>query len=111
MVVINVFFTDHLIHGNDRLYVILFLLLSNMITHNIVPDDLLESVLIPIPKDKKIQSRVTLGWRHSKNRIQVMRIHKLLQLLHRRARTQARARLTKGARNPQFSSVLSRNRS
>ena len=29
--------------------------------------------------------------RHSKNRIQVMRIHKLLQLLHRRARAQARA--------------------
>ena len=53
MVVINVFFTDHLIHGNDRLYVILFLLFSNMITHNIVPDDLLESVLIPIPKDKR----------------------------------------------------------
>ena len=47
------FFTDHLIHGNDRLHVMLSLLLSNMITHNIVPDDLLESVLIPIPKDKR----------------------------------------------------------
>ena len=46
------FFTDHLIHGNDRLHVMLSLLLSNMITHNIVPDDL-ESVLIPIPKDKR----------------------------------------------------------
>ena len=47
------FFTDHLIHGNDRLHVMLSLLLSNMITHNIVPDDLLESALIPIPKDKR----------------------------------------------------------
>ena len=46
-------FIDHLIHGNDRLHVMLSLLLSNMITHNIVPDDLLESVLIPIPKDKR----------------------------------------------------------
>ena len=30
---------------------------------------------------------------------------------HRRARTKARARLTKGARNPLFCSVLSRSRS
>ena len=52
MVVINAFSLIHLIHGNDRLHVMLSLLLSNMITHNIVPGDL-ESVLIPIPKDKR----------------------------------------------------------
>ena len=37
----------------DCIHVILSLLLRNMITHNIVPDDLLESVLIPILTDKK----------------------------------------------------------
>ena len=65
------------------------------------------------PLEMSNTEQVTMGWRHSTNRIQVMtiyRIHKLLQV-HRRARSQARARLTKGARNPQFSSVLSRNRS
>ena len=71
-----------------------------------------EELVVGVEDPLEIQNRVTLGWRH-KNQIQVMRIHRIHKLLelHRRARAQARARLTKGARNPQFSSVLSRNRS
>ena len=40
------------------------------------------------------QNRVTLCWRHSTNRIQVMRIHRLHKLpeVHKRARTLARER-------------------
>ena len=63
------------------------------------------------PLEMPDTEQVTLGWRHSTNWIQVMRIHrihKLQQLLHRRARAQARARLTKGERNPQSSSVPNR---
>ena len=40
------------------------------------------------PLRRRIQNRVTLGWRHSKNRMQVIRmhrIHKLQELLHRGA--------------------------
>ena len=49
------------------------------------------------------QNRVTLGWRHSKNRIQVMRIHrihKLLQVLHRRARAQEKGKADKRSKKP-----------
>ena len=46
------FYSDHLVHGCQRLQILLALLLQLMATHNVLPQSLRESVLIPIPKDK-----------------------------------------------------------
>ena len=45
-------YSDNFIHGSHRLHVLMTLLLTKMITHNTVPSGFLQSVLIPIPKDK-----------------------------------------------------------
>ena len=47
------FSSDHVIHGSHRLYVLLSLLFNAMLVHGFTPDDLLESVIISIPKDPR----------------------------------------------------------
>ena len=48
----NAVYSDHSIQGSHRLYVMIALLLTKLMTHNVVPSGVLQSVLIPIPKDK-----------------------------------------------------------
>jgi hypothetical protein len=45
--------SDHIIHGTERLYTSLSMLYSCMVTHGYVPDGMLLSTIIPIPKNKK----------------------------------------------------------
>ena len=47
------FHSDHLIHGSNRMFVILCLMFNSMLTHGYTPDDLLLSTIIYIPKDNK----------------------------------------------------------
>ena len=46
-------FTNHLIHGTHRLHCFISILFDSMISHRYVPDDMLLSTLIPIPKNKR----------------------------------------------------------
>ena len=46
-------FTNHLIHGTHRLHCSISMLFGSMISHGYVPDDMLLSTLIPIPKNKR----------------------------------------------------------
>ena len=48
----NAVYSDNFIHGSHRLHVLMALLLAKMITHNTVPSRFLQSMSIPIPKDK-----------------------------------------------------------
>ena len=47
------FNSDHLIHGSNRMFVILCLMFNSMLTHGYTPDDLLLSTIISIPKDNR----------------------------------------------------------
>ena len=47
------FYTDHLLHGPQRLYVSLSMLFTAMLVHGVIPSDISVSTLIPIPKNKK----------------------------------------------------------
>jgi hypothetical protein len=47
------FYSDHLINSGNRLYVILSILFNAMLIHGHTPDDLLDSSIISIPKDRK----------------------------------------------------------
>ena len=47
------FYTDHLLHGPQRLYVLLSMLFTAMLVHGVIPSDISVSTLIPIPKNKK----------------------------------------------------------
>ena len=44
---------DRLIHGSNRMCVILCLMFNSMLTHGYTPDDLLLSTIISIPKDNR----------------------------------------------------------
>ena len=46
-------YSDHLINGSKMLSVLLALLFKAMLSHGIAPNNLLESKIIPIPKNKK----------------------------------------------------------
>ncbi len=46
-------FTNHLIHGTNRLYCYITMLFNCIISHGYVPTDMLLSTLIPIPKNKR----------------------------------------------------------
>ena len=46
-------FSNNLIYGSPTLYMYLSLILSSMMRHGYVPDEMLLSTLIPIPKDKR----------------------------------------------------------
>ena len=45
--------SNHIIYGGHKLTVLITILLNSMLYHNIVPEDFLKSLLIPIPKNKK----------------------------------------------------------
>lgn len=45
--------TNHLKHGTHRLYTLLSVLLTAMIRHGHIPDDMLISTIVPIPKNAK----------------------------------------------------------
>ena len=47
------FYTDHLLHGPQRLYVLLSMLSTAMLAHGVIPSDISVSTLIPIPQNKK----------------------------------------------------------
>ena len=53
----NGLFSDHLVHGSDRLIVIITLLFNSMIIHGIAPDDLLLGTMIPLIKDRRGNSQ------------------------------------------------------
>ena len=46
-------FSDHFIHCSHRMRVVLSLLINCMLVHGFSPDDLLEAVIVSIPKDVK----------------------------------------------------------
>ena len=46
-------YSNHLIHGSNRLHVYISLLFDSMLSHGCVPSDLLLSTLVPIPKNKR----------------------------------------------------------
>ena len=46
-------YSDNLINASPNLYVHLSILFTCMLTHNIVPDDMLLATLVPIPKSRK----------------------------------------------------------
>ena len=46
-------YSDNIINGGDMLYVHLSILFKCMLTHNIVPRDMVLSTLVPIPKSRK----------------------------------------------------------
>ena len=48
------FNSNHLIHGTHRLYTMLCILVSSMLTHGYYPKELVKSTIISIPKDKSI---------------------------------------------------------
>ena len=43
-------YTDHIINGNNRLYVLLSILFSAMLLHGYCPKALMFGTMIPIPK-------------------------------------------------------------
>ena len=45
--------SDNFIYGPDKLYIILSMLYTIMLSHNFVNEDLNVTNIIPIPKDKK----------------------------------------------------------
>ena len=47
------FNSDYLIHGSNRMFVILCLMFNSMLTYGYTPDDLLLSTIISIPKDNR----------------------------------------------------------
>ena len=49
-------FSDHIIHGTDKFYKLLTDLFNSMIIHGVSPGDMLNSVLLPIVKNKRVQS-------------------------------------------------------
>ena len=46
------FNSNHLIHGSQRLYVMLSILFNVMLYHGYYPSDLLKSTIVSIPKEK-----------------------------------------------------------
>ena len=45
--------TNHLIHGTDRLYIIVSMLFNCMLSHGMAPDELLVGTMIPLIKDSR----------------------------------------------------------
>ena len=45
--------SDHIIHGTNKLYVILALLFASFLLHGYSPDSMILGTMIPIPKDKR----------------------------------------------------------
>lgn len=45
-------FTDHLLHGSNKLYVYIALLFSAMLKHGYSPTEMLGGTMIPLPKVK-----------------------------------------------------------
>ena len=46
-------YSDHLIHGSHRFFCCLSLLLNSLLVHNVVPENMLLSTVLPIPKNKR----------------------------------------------------------
>ena len=46
-------YSDHFIHGTHRVYVILSILFTAMLSHGFSPNSMILGTMIPIPKDKK----------------------------------------------------------
>jgi hypothetical protein len=56
-------YSDNLINGSNNLYVHLSILYTCMLTHNIVPEDMLLATLIPIPKSRRKSLRDSNNYR------------------------------------------------
>ena len=59
----NGLFSNHLVHGSDRLIVIITLLFNSMLIHGIAPDDLLTGTMIPLIKDRRGNSQNSDNYR------------------------------------------------
>ena len=46
----HVIYTDHFVHGTNRLFVLLPLMFSSMVSHGFIPSDMNISTLVPTPK-------------------------------------------------------------
>ena len=49
----NTLHSDHVVHGTNRLYILLSVLFQNIILHGYVPNHMNTYIIIPIPKDCK----------------------------------------------------------
>ena len=49
----NTLHSDHVVHGTNRLYILLSVLFQNIILHGYVPNPMNTYIIIPIPKDCK----------------------------------------------------------
>ena len=56
-------YSDHYVHTTHRFHVLLTLLFNLMLNHNVIPYDISQSVLIPIPKDKKKSLNTSKNYR------------------------------------------------
>ena len=46
-------FSDHIVHGTEKLWQLLTMLFNSMLIHRMSPSDMLKGVMIPIPKNRK----------------------------------------------------------
>jgi hypothetical protein len=56
-------FSDHIIHGTQKLFDILVLLFNSMIIHCISPADMLTGTMVPIPKGKRCDTSCSDNFR------------------------------------------------
>ena len=49
----HMLFTDHLVHGTNRLFVMLSLFFTSAVVHGCIPSEINTSTLVPIPKNTK----------------------------------------------------------
>ena len=56
-------FSDHIIHGTDKLFYSITCLFNAMTVHGVTPKDMLSSVMLPIVKNKRVQSNCSDNFR------------------------------------------------
>ena len=56
-------FSDHVINGTKKLYVLITKLYNAMLIHGMSPTDMVSSVMLPIPKNKRLSSKCSANFR------------------------------------------------
>ena len=57
------FFSDHIIHGSLKLLAMLVMLINSIFIHGYSPDELLNSIVIPIPKNNRVSLKCSDNYR------------------------------------------------
>ena len=56
-------FSDHIVHGTEKLFHLLARLFNALVVHGMMPNDMLKSVMLPIVKNKRVQSNCSDNFR------------------------------------------------